>query len=156
VHLGLAPIWGFEGLHKICIRSKQVTVSKLLIAWKSVQAEMVLFWGLKTLLWKIINNVISNTNQKGVSRDREDETKITLVQLYATYIRRIDFDIFVKLAIKIFGNFLLIHMVKTRKKIDIETNYVNIGLPSLCATTHKLYGIIYTGQFRPRFFIEIP
>ena len=115
VHLGLTPIWGFEGLHKICIRSKPVTVSKLLIAWKSVQAEMVLFWGLKTLLWKIINNVISNTNQKGVSRDREDETKITLVQLYATYIRRIDFDIFVKLAIKIFGNFLLIHMVKTRQ-----------------------------------------
>ena len=70
VHLGLTPIWGFEGLHKICIRSKPVTVSKLLIAWKSVQAEMVLFWGLKTLLWKIINNVISNTNQKGVSRDR--------------------------------------------------------------------------------------
>lgn len=28
------------------------------------------FLGAKTLLWKIINNVISNTNQKGVSRDR--------------------------------------------------------------------------------------
>ena len=51
----------------------------------------------------------------------EDETKITLVQLYATYIRRIDFDIFVKLAIKIFGNFLLIHMVKVRQ--NIGTNY---------------------------------
>ena len=52
----------------------------------------------------------------------EDETKITLVQLYATYIRRIDFDIFVKLAIKIFGNFLLIHMVKVEH---------NIGFPKI-------------------------
>ena len=60
-----------------------------------------------------------------------DETKITSVQLYATYIRRIDFDIFVKLAIKVFGNFLLIHMVKTRQKI--ETNYFNIELPFLSA-----------------------
>ena len=45
---------------------------------------------------------------------------------------------------------------KLDEKINIETNYVIIGLSSLCATTHKLYGIIYTGQFRPRFFIEIP
>ena len=45
---------------------------------------------------------------------------------------------------------------KLDKKINIETNYVIIGLSSLCATTHKLYGIIYTGQFRPRFFYRNP
>ena len=129
-------LWGPAYLHKI----KTSHGLKITNCMKICTGRNGPFLGAKTLLWKIINNVISNTNQKGVSRDREDETKITLVQLYATYIRRIDFDIFVKLAIKIFGNFLLIHMVKLWQ--NIETNYFNIGLPML-----DFRCINYTGQF---------
>ena len=69
VHLGLTPDWGFQGpayLHKI----KTSHGLKIINCIKIRTDRDGPFLGAKTLLWKIINNVISNTNQKGVSRDR--------------------------------------------------------------------------------------
>ena len=59
-------LWGPAYLHKI----KTSHGLKITNCMKTCTGRNGPFLGAKTLLWKIINNVISNTNQKGVSRDR--------------------------------------------------------------------------------------
>ena len=59
-------LWGPAYLHKI----KTSHGLKITNCMKICTGRNGPFLGAKTLLWKIINNVISNTNQKGVSRDR--------------------------------------------------------------------------------------